>query len=486
MNKTNNKNWLLYGEYYDVFWFHSCYVNGVALAIKDRLGYGLNCVVAEQAENIQRIYVPEEEWREVGKKYLEEVVEKPDKLRLLLNDIRVAADDLIVYSKKLQTLNLSSADKKQQLEILSQYHSKHHLVWILGQVPNVLEFENSYLTDYLKSWLREKGLSEQEVTTVFQILSTPKELSAAQKQEIEILRMATQEKETTILEMNDHWQKYNWLQYGWTGPALDKTYFKAIYQDLRKQQSNSKKQLEKLLFLDKKLAEDKKYYCDKLKMPAKIKELFQLLEELLFIKAHRMDATYMSYAAVELLLKKISQDNYLSLAQVYCLYYDWLVDVIKNGANIDIINEIKKYSVRYYNGKEMCLLYGKEAHDFTKDIQASLPRIKEVNELKGECAYPGKISGRVCVVNRTSEMEKFKTGDILVSNVTDPSLLPIMKKAATFITNQGGLTCHAAIVARELHTPCVVGTKIATRVLHDGDMVEVDAELGFVRKIEPN
>ncbi|MBI5729435.1 MAG: hypothetical protein HY983_04335 [Candidatus Magasanikbacteria bacterium] len=80
-------------------------------------------------------------------------------------------------------------------------------------------------------------------------------------------------------------------------------------------------------------------------------------------------------------------------------------------------------------------------------------------------------------------MSKFTDGNILVSNVTDPTLLPIMKKANAFVTNMGGLTCHAAIVAREMKKPCVVGTKIATHVFKDGDMVEVDAERGIVRKI---
>ncbi|PIY96842.1 MAG: hypothetical protein COY66_02870, partial [Candidatus Kerfeldbacteria bacterium CG_4_10_14_0_8_um_filter_42_10] len=67
--------------------------------------------------------------------------------------------------------------------------------------------------------------------------------------------------------------------------------------------------------------------------------------------------------------------------------------------------------------------------------------------------------------------------------ITNPSLVPAMKKAAAIVTDTGGLTCHAAIVARELNTPCVIGTNIATRVLKDGDLVEVDATRGVVTKI---
>jgi pyruvate,water dikinase len=65
--------------------------------------------------------------------------------------------------------------------------------------------------------------------------------------------------------------------------------------------------------------------------------------------------------------------------------------------------------------------------------------------------------------------------------MTRPEYVPLMKKAAGIITDEGGITCHAAIVSRELKIPCVIGTKIATKVLKDGDMVEVDADKGIVK-----
>jgi len=82
------------------------------------------------------------------------------------------------------------------------------------------------------------------------------------------------------------------------------------------------------------------------------------------------------------------------------------------------------------------------------------------------------------------DMPKMKKGDIMLSETTYPALVPAMKKAAAIVTNIGGLTCHAAIVARELKIPCVVGTKIATKVLHDGQLVEVDADKGIVKIIK--
>ena len=67
--------------------------------------------------------------------------------------------------------------------------------------------------------------------------------------------------------------------------------------------------------------------------------------------------------------------------------------------------------------------------------------------------------------------------------MTRPEYLPLMEKAAAFITDAGGVLSHAAIVAREMKKPCIIGTKIATKILKDGDLVEVDAERGTIRKL---
>ena len=87
------------------------------------------------------------------------------------------------------------------------------------------------------------------------------------------------------------------------------------------------------------------------------------------------------------------------------------------------------------------------------------------------------------VLRSSTQINKVKLGDILVAKMTRPDYVPAMRRAAAIVTNEGGMTCHAAIVSRELGIPCIVGTKIATKVLKDGDLVEVDAEKGIVKKI---
>ena len=102
--------------------------------------------------------------------------------------------------------------------------------------------------------------------------------------------------------------------------------------------------------------------------------------------------------------------------------------------------------------------------------------------LRGSGASPGVAVGKVKMIPTAKDIGRMEKGDILVTEMTSPDYVPAMKKAAAILTNSGGATCHAAIVSRELGVPCIVGTKNATTVLHEGDLITVDAKMGVVYK----
>ncbi len=102
-------------------------------------------------------------------------------------------------------------------------------------------------------------------------------------------------------------------------------------------------------------------------------------------------------------------------------------------------------------------------------------------KIKGQIAYKGKVKGSVKIVSSIKDLGKVRSKDILVTAMTMPKYLSAMKRASAFITDEGGVTCHAAIIAREMKKPCIIGTKIATQILKDGDLVEVDADKGVVK-----
>jgi len=113
---------------------------------------------------------------------------------------------------------------------------------------------------------------------------------------------------------------------------------------------------------------------------------------------------------------------------------------------------------------------------------------KSKDEITGQIAYSSKktVSGKVVIIKDKEELKNKShliNGNILVAIQTTPHFIPYMKKAKAIVTDECGITCHAAIVSRELKIPCIVGTKIATKVIKDGDFIEVDANKGIIKII---
>lgn len=102
--------------------------------------------------------------------------------------------------------------------------------------------------------------------------------------------------------------------------------------------------------------------------------------------------------------------------------------------------------------------------------------------LQGQPASKGHITARARVILHPEEFKTFQPGEVLVTSMTRPEFVPLMKKAAAVVTDEGGVTCHAAIVSRELGIPCVIGTKKATRWVESGTLITVDGEKGTISK----
>ncbi len=100
--------------------------------------------------------------------------------------------------------------------------------------------------------------------------------------------------------------------------------------------------------------------------------------------------------------------------------------------------------------------------------------------VKGLGASPGTASGKVKIILDIDELDKIKDGDIMVTTMTTPDMVPAMRRASGIITDEGGVTCHASIISRELGIPCVVGTGSATTTLEENVGVTLDGKKGLV------
>lgn len=118
-----------------------------------------------------------------------------------------------------------------------------------------------------------------------------------------------------------------------------------------------------------------------------------------------------------------------------------------------------------------------------REYFAILEKTIAASEIKGATASPGKVIGTAKIILNQSDFSKMEDGDVIVASMTRPEYIPIMKRASAIVTDEGGITCHAAIVSRELSIPCITGTQVATNSLKDGDLIDVNADHGLVKII---
>ncbi len=213
----------------------------------------------------------------------------------------------------------------------------------------------------------------------------------------------------------------------------------------------------------------------------KVHLVFEPLEESRKYTENTLKATQ---DFLEAFAEQISGDlgRKLEKHHVLCMTIWEVGHYFKNGA-------LPKKKVLEERHKKCALIFSKNRFDIKagKDAQAiedALIGSVTVSEVKGICAYKGVVRGVVRIVFDPATIKDFRKGEIIVTGMTRPEFIHLMKKAAAFVTDLGGILSHAAIVAREMKKPCVIGTDIATKVFKDGDIVEVDAEKGIVRKIE--
>ena len=206
-----------------------------------------------------------------------------------------------------------------------------------------------------------------------------------------------------------------------------------------------------------------------------------LYRELNFLREERKRIVFLNNHFYEKIMRRCSELMGIPMSEMNLA----IACEIRDGIDIDTyrkeLRQRSKYFIIPYTGSARTLMAGEDAKKVYMAVHDAFVNTDE--EIKGNIASKGKAGGMVKIVLGKSDFKKFRKGEILVAPMTRPEFVPLMKKAAAIVTDEGGITSHAAIISRELKKPCIIGTKTATKVLKDGDIVEVDADKGIVRKI---
>ena len=424
---------------------------------------------------------------------------------------------LFEHSNRIAKMNLSKLTNSELAKAFSDYYEQFEKTNRYAWIQVALDYGDNVFSKYMLDYLKERTSSKKghiQVGDVFSKLTTPVRQTFAQREyeallkilryiagreslkkyfattETRIIVKSLEQKDKKLFDMLEaHVSDFGWLGYGLIGPGWGPAYFIDILSSLVKQKLDPKKILDDLAAERQELARAHQDIERKLQIDKKHSQIFELARDFVYSKAYRKDALFHYFQTQEYIFREIGKRYYLSVNQVRFLYPHEIKNLLL-GKKFDfsILNERQRYSLHYSadggdytNDKILVAEQAKKFVDTQRFIKEDLSNIKQLN---GDCASPGKARGKCVIIDVVEDMKKMQKGNILISIATNPDLVPAIKQAAAIITDMGGITCHAAIISRELGIPCVIGTKHATKVLRDGDMVEVDATHGKVRVIE--
>ncbi len=393
-------------------------------------------------------------------------------------------------------------------EIYKQISCFYGLVWDIESIDICLEEK---MKNKFEELMKKKNPTrkESEFSVKYGVLTTPLEMSYVNKEQLELYQIAnsiqqnekllalfSMDPEITEKEIKEHHPKikekidglvkeYWWTSLGWS-TRTEKNFIRFI-QEIKiilKENRPVQEEMERMEKLPEKVKKQKEDLAEELNFDEEMRYLLDVFEKYAAFHDWRKEGQMKTTNILNKFLSELSErtsTNYDDL--VWC----WPSEIqqLMQGQPIDL-ELVQKRKESFF-----CLVTEEGVEQYTgetamrKRKNELMADIKNIVDFRGINASIGKVIGiaRVCFSAKDA-LQKMSKGDILVASMTLPDYVPAMQKAAAIVTDEGGITCHAAIISRELKIPCIVGTKIATRSVSDGDLIEVNCNHGIVKILE--
>jgi len=366
--------------------------------------------------------------------------------------------------------------------------------------------DKSPLLIFLKKWLSTQDKSNQ-LDRYKQLLCFSPKPSVAQKERMDfwqVIKVISSNKSAKKLFQNNppkkiieqlpnfqqanrkikhHAKKYEWMNSEYrSGPWPLERWISQFKKSVNK---NADQEINKIKTNHQKVLKNKKSLIRRMNPPKNVMQVIAALD--VFVAKRDWAKGLFSQALLDysFFLKELAKRIGLAKMEVLDYTIEEIREYLKTEKKVYAI-ELKRrkkgfafYSVKgkqeIYNGKSLKQLIKKE------NIGAPFAEPKKQQVISGISANLGRVRAKVRVIENLQQLSDFKKGEIIVTYMTTMEFTPSFKKAVGVITDEGGLSSHAAIISREFNIPCLVGTKIATRVLKNGDVVVLDANKGLVK-----
>jgi phosphohistidine swiveling domain-containing protein len=396
---------------------------------------------------------------------------------------KVTVEDLLKYMEDNAKEKIINLNDKELSLVFEGFLGIYSNFWIVGLLPEICNWGGEQL---LRKELKKNITDSKEFSYAVAKLSAPEDYSFYQEEELDLLEIKKHENEKEKM-LAEHQKKFFWLlnSYHHT-KILPVEHFRKELSKISLKEAEDK--LKSIKEMKTNILKEKSELIEKHNLSNDIEKIAHRLAFSIWWQDHRKKYIFMVNHYIDLFLHEISKRQGLDFDELHYYSIEEISELLKSNTPLPKkeMENRKLYSMRNYyeEGNKDLTFSGKEVETMVA------PYIKtevdeNLKEFKGitVCIGNGIVKGKVKIVTSAKEINKVNDGDILVTPMTAPDYVVGMKKAIAVITDEGGMTCHAAIVSRELQIPCIVGTKIATKVLKDNDLVEIDAEKGIVKKI---
>ena len=426
--------------------------------------------------------VPEKDWLSLKEYIYEHNKKNNDFLIKLLQQSYNVNIDVEAMAKKYNKIDYRDIDTRELVKMWEKYVN---LVYIFGSFVLLPLFIEPEMESELKLYISKK-YPDDMVGEIFQALTTPIKPGVILREELNLIKLAVKKSKGMDIDkaLKDHIYKFAWIKNN----SFDGSFFtEEEYMERIDEVIKNGAQKKYRMYTEKIKSEKKKFnkYKKSLQSFPGADQLIDTLQESIFFRSWRTERYYRNAYFLQKFFSTTAKIlNIKKEKDLFYLIPEEIISGLENEEKVDF-QEIKnrKKSYLLWIGEEKTTIYsGDKSLDAKNKI--SYVSSSSLTELRGQCTFPGKIIGKARIIFSKDELSKICEGDILITPSTTPNYFPVLKKVKAIVTEEGGVLSHASVISRELHIPCVIGTKVATRVLKDGDEVEVDADKGIVKIIK--
>ena len=410
--------------------------------------------------------------------------------------------ETIEYTQKMKNKDFSQLDNKSLLDEFKDFNE----AYIKSFVPTTIIPED-YIQNEIEQLLRNDGYDEETISKIiFDVAKCPNYGKNYYNDEpLDLLKIALKKKNNQDIEkdLNQHIEEYGWLK----DPCITEKVLFTKKDYLARLDTlvnfDVEKRISEIYAVREENDKSLEVAIEKYGLNSKVVDMISALRDFTFLHTYTAENTdHLFYTARNSLLREIAKRFDIDDSDFVSLCDEEIIQLLNADESKDtILQHVEARKIGFaiaWIDSIIYTIYGDDANYIADEVSNRYKTIDsdeesdkpdETNDfgqviIKGNVANQGIVKGFAKLLFDFEDIKKVNVGDIIVTSMTTPIFVSAMEKAAAFVTDEGGITCHAGIISREFGVPCVVGTVCATKLIKDGDYIEVDAYKGEVRIIK--